>query len=396
MGMPAPFLLGCCPVTASSTGVTARRRPVGARVPRRTPLAPRSGRRQPGLLPVARLGLTGRVLAAVRTPAVLGVVTPCRPACVARRAQGAGLVPQGSTPQPSKFAGDNAPSQGPLSVRLPGGPATLPVSMTPVDGDAGFELGGAASTPTQPGRRLGHLGSPLFDNGGTWFVEPMGPAAVPTADLLTGVVGPELSPQPPEAAILDWASMAQTGAADEPTPAVLAGLLPAGLLDSPPGSPPAGQVNVAPEASLGAVSAQALPSVPDAEQGAVAAFLHLNICSPDQPLLQHPPPSAAQEAAPAVQDAPRVVQMGPAARVLAQRRSSPRLADKPTAKLHSIARCQTVLMKKLDLLPTDQSPKEDHKQRLVGLFRDGMPPQAFAAVEELLSDVNPVGNAVDA
>jgi hypothetical protein len=74
-----------------------------------------------------------------------------------------------------------------------------------------------------------------------------------------------------------------------------------------------------------------------------------------------------------------------------KRRTSSRLADKPNAKLHSIARCQTVLLKKLDLMPASQPPKEDHKKRLLGLFSETISPQAIAAVEDLLSD----GNSVD-
>jgi hypothetical protein len=45
----------------------------------------------------------------------------------------------------------------------------------------------------------------------------------------------------------------------------------------------------------------------------------------------------------------------------------------------------------------NQPPKEEHKRRLVGLFSDTMPPQAIAAaVEDLLSDGNPVARATNA
>lgn len=68
------------------------------------------------------------------------------------------------------------------------------------------------------------------------------------------------------------------------------------------------------------------------------------------------------------------------------RRNSKRLAEKPTANLSSIARCQVVLMKKLDILPDNQQPQEEHKKRLMALFNDPMPSQAVAAVDDLLSD----------
>jgi hypothetical protein len=43
-------------------------------------------------------------------------------------------------------------------------------------------------------------------------------------------------------------------------------------------------------------------------------------------------------------------------------------------------------MKKLDILPDNQQPQEEHKKRLMALFNDPMPSQAVAAVDDLLSD----------
>jgi hypothetical protein len=72
------------------------------------------------------------------------------------------------------------------------------------------------------------------------------------------------------------------------------------------------------------------------------------------------------------------------------------LADKPTAKLHSLVHCQTVLMKKLDILLESQAPKEEHKKHLIRLFDDTMSPQAIAAVEDLLFDGALVAQVTDA
>jgi hypothetical protein len=42
-------------------------------------------------------------------------------------------------------------------------------------------------------------------------------------------------------------------------------------------------------------------------------------------------------------------------------------------------------MKKLDILPATEQPMEAHRVRLLGPFKEPMPPQAVAAVEDLLS-----------
>jgi hypothetical protein len=129
--------------------------------------------------------------------------------------------------------------------------------------------------------------------------------------------------------------------------------------------------------------------LPDAEQSAINTFLQLNIQPPEAPLLQHPPIQPSQEETQHNQeDVPTKSQD--------QCRSSSRVADKPTAKLHSLVHCQTVLMKKLDILPENKTPTEAHRKRLVGLFSDTMSAQAIAAVEDLLSDGNPAAKAADA
>jgi hypothetical protein len=162
----------------------------------------------------------------------------------------------------------------------------------------------------------------------------------------------------------------------------LVGLLPDSLLDSPPESPPAASHLV--ELPDG----EQQPTVPTREQSAVHAFLKLNILQPEAPLLQHPSGPAS--------GAPQHAQEEQSAQGKDQRRSSARLADKPTAKMHSIARCQTVLMKKLDILPASQAPREEHKKRLINLFSDAVPPQAIAAIEDLLSEGNPAAKVVEA
>jgi hypothetical protein len=129
--------------------------------------------------------------------------------------------------------------------------------------------------------------------------------------------------------------------------------------------------------------------VPDEEQSAVDKFLNLSFLQPEPALLPHMPVHPA----PAI---PQHAQDKQTSQDKDKRRTSSRLADKPNAKLHSIARCQTVLMKKLDLMPASQPPKEDHKKRLLGLFSETLSPQAIAAVEDLLSDGNPVVKDADA
>jgi hypothetical protein len=53
-------------------------------------------------------------------------------------------------------------------------------------------------------------------------------------------------------------------------------------------------------------------------------------------------------------------------------------------------------MKKLDILPKNKTPTEAHRKRVVGLFSDTMSAQAIAAVEDLLSDGNPMAKATNA
>jgi hypothetical protein len=160
----------------------------------------------------------------------------------------------------------------------------------------------------------------------------------------------------------------------------VADLLPAGLFDSPPESPPAAQ----PQPLL----PEQLP-VSDEERSAVDKFLNLSFLQPEPALLPHLPAHPATAI-------PQHAQDEQTSQGKDMRRASSRLADKPNAKLHSIARCQTVLMKKLDLMPASQPPKEDHKKRLLGLFSETLSPQAIAAVEDLLSDGNPVVKDADA
>jgi hypothetical protein len=80
----------------------------------------------------------------------------------------------------------------------------------------------------------------------------------------------------------------QAGAHDDPNPAGLAGLLPSGLLDSPPESPPAA-LNPAGAQPPVLPDAEQPPVLPDAEQSTINNFLQLNIQLPEAPLLQHPP-----------------------------------------------------------------------------------------------------------
>jgi hypothetical protein len=56
------------------------------------------------------------------------------------------------------------------------------------EGPSPLKTGGAEPTPSQLGRLMGHMGSPLFDKGGVWTAEPtpLDATVAQTPDLLTG------------------------------------------------------------------------------------------------------------------------------------------------------------------------------------------------------------------
>jgi hypothetical protein len=120
----------------------------------------------------------------------------------------------------------------------------------------------------------------------------------------------------------------------------------------------------------------------------VADFLQQHLLSPEPPLLGNPP-LQGQDGLDLQVDKVQPQEdeeLQPPRERRAECQASKRLADKPTAKLNSIARCQVVLMKKLDILPECEQPEEEHKKRLLGLFNEPLPPLAVSAVEDRLAD----------
>lgn len=65
------------------------------------------------------------------------------------------------------------------------------------------------------------------------------------------------------------------------------------------------------------------------------------------------------------------------------RRRSVRLKNKTTSKLTPVERAQEVLMKKLNILGNNEKPREEHKQHFLNMFKEPLPPNALAAVEDL-------------
>jgi hypothetical protein len=124
----------------------------------------------------------------------------------------ADLAPHGSTPQdpkPLPATLTDLPRQ-PEAEGPPLVASSAPSCRAWTEGLFPLKIGGAESTPSQPARLMGHMGSPLFDNGGVWTAEPT-PLDTPAAqspDLLTG---PDEAawPAPHQglATILDWATL---------------------------------------------------------------------------------------------------------------------------------------------------------------------------------------------
>ncbi|KAG2571911.1 hypothetical protein PVAP13_7KG120755 [Panicum virgatum] len=143
--------------------------------------------------------------------------------------------------------------------------------------------------------------------------------------------------------------------------------------------------------------ASATPNPPPAAPlGALAAFLDDVLIPPEPPLLNQPPVLAALPAHEPVVEHLLVNEQGqlpdnePVQDLLPapepnKPRSSARLSNKSTSKLDSLTCAQTALLKKLDIVDPEQSPKVEHKKRLVGLFSGPLTDTAIlAAMDDLL------------